>query len=37
MTDFLTVPESGTFILRSDTVAAQVCPFLAEGRFRPAK
>jgi hypothetical protein len=37
MTDFLTVPESHTFILRSDTVAARVRAFLAEGRFRPAQ
>jgi len=35
MRDFLEVPESHTFIMRSDAVAEQVRAFLADGRFRP--
>jgi hypothetical protein len=35
MTDFVKVPESHTFIMRSDAVAAQVRAFLESGRFAP--
>jgi triacylglycerol lipase len=34
MADFLVVPSSHAFIMRSDDVAAQVVHFLREGRFR---
>jgi pimeloyl-ACP methyl ester carboxylesterase len=34
MTDFLAVPTSHAFIMRSDEVAEQVVHFLREGRFR---
>lgn len=34
MTDFLVVPSSHAFIMRSDEVADQVIHFLREGRFR---
>ena len=37
MTDFISVPESHTFILRSATVGEQVRAFLEQGRFRPAR
>jgi pimeloyl-ACP methyl ester carboxylesterase len=36
MTDFLEVPHSHTFIMRSDEVARQVIEFLRTGRFRHA-
>jgi hypothetical protein len=34
MTDFLEVPHSHTFIMKSDEVARQVVEFLRHGRFR---
>lgn len=34
MTDFLVVPHSHSFIMRSETVAEQVVEFLRRGRFR---
>lgn len=37
MTDFATVPESHTFIMRSDEVAGLVASFLKDGRFHPAR
>jgi triacylglycerol esterase/lipase EstA (alpha/beta hydrolase family) len=36
MADFATVPESHTFIMRSDEVASLVREFLRAGRFHPA-
>ncbi len=37
MTDFATVAESHTFIMRSDEVAGLVATFLRDGRFHPAQ